>query len=136
MVAAEPMGAFNRDPMDPVVTATDRLVVNHLLEHGFFSGVELESLLEDLGRVPLSEKAPIFNENVPIVGRPQDSGACRKVYGNYGGCNYHNHNLHKVHDPPVLKRIADCVLEPAKKGVVGGGWVELHHSRHGGNFLF
>ena len=36
MVAAEPMGAFNRDPIDLVLTHRDRLVVNHLLEHDFF----------------------------------------------------------------------------------------------------
>ena len=46
----------------------DRLVVNHLLEHDFLSHVQLESLLEDLGRVPLTEKAGIFNENPPKVG--------------------------------------------------------------------
>ena len=54
MVEAEPIGAFNRDPMDLVVTSGDRLVVNHLLDHDFLSHVQLESLLEDLGRVPLS----------------------------------------------------------------------------------
>ena len=32
VVAAEPMGAFNRDPNDLVVTIGDRLVVNHLPE--------------------------------------------------------------------------------------------------------
>ena len=53
MVAVEPMGAFNRDPNDLVVTAGDRLVVNHLVEHGFLSDVQLESLLDDLQRVPL-----------------------------------------------------------------------------------
>ena len=76
MVAAEPMGAFNRDPNDLVVTTGDRLVVNHLLEHDFLSDVQLESLLDDLEKVPLSEKAARFNENSPIVGRPQDPG-CR-----------------------------------------------------------
>ena len=59
VVAAEPMAALNRDPMDLVVTTGDRLVVNHLLEHNFLSHVRLKSLLEDLGRVPVSEKAPI-----------------------------------------------------------------------------
>ena len=37
MVEAEPIGAFNKDPMDLVLTAGDRLVVNHLLEHNFLS---------------------------------------------------------------------------------------------------
>ena len=85
--------------------------------------MQLESLLEDLGRVPLTEKAPIFNENPPIVGRPKDSGARPTVYGDYGGRNHHKHNPHKLHDLPVLKRVADRVLDTAKKG--GGGWVEL-----------
>ena len=45
------------------------------------------------------------------------------VYGNYGGHNHHKHSPHKLHDLPVLKRIANCVLESAKKSVVGGvGW--------------
>ena len=57
VVEAQPIGAFTRDPMDLVVTTGDRLVVNHLLEHDFLSHVELESLLEHLERVPLSEKA-------------------------------------------------------------------------------
>ena len=56
--------------------------------HEFLSDVQLDSLLDDLERVPLSEKAAIFNENPPIVGRPQDSGTRRTVYGNYGG---HHH---------------------------------------------
>ena len=127
VVAAEPLGAFNRDPNNLVLIVGERLVVNHLLEHDFLSGVQLESLLEDLDRVPLTEKAPIFNENPPIVGRPQDSGTRRRMYDNYGGANHHKHNPHKVHDLPVLKRVADHVLEIAKKSVGGGGWVELHH---------
>ena len=53
MVAAEPMGAFNRDPNDLVVTTGDRLVVNHLLEHNFLNNVQLDSILDDLDRVPL-----------------------------------------------------------------------------------
>ena len=61
VVAAEPLGAFNRDPNDLVVTTRGRLVANHLIEHEFLSDVQLNSLLEDLDRVPLSEKAPIFN---------------------------------------------------------------------------
>ena len=120
VVAAEPMGAFNRDPNDLVVTTGDRLVVNHLLEHNFLSDVQFDSLLNDLERVPLSEKAAIFNENPPIVGRPQDLGTRRTVYGNYGGRNHHKHNPHKLHDLPVLKGVEDRVLETAKKSVVGG----------------
>ena len=54
MVEAEPIGAFNRDPTDLGVTTGDRFVVNHLLEHDFLSDLQLESRLEDLGRVPLS----------------------------------------------------------------------------------
>ena len=123
VVAAEPLGAFNRDPNDLVLTVGGKLVVNHLLEHDFLSAVQLQSLLDDLDRVPLSEKAPIFNENPPIVGRPQDSGTRRTLYGNYGGAHHHRHNPHKLHDLPVLKRVADRVLETAKKTVVGGvGW--------------
>ena len=121
MVVAEPMRAFNRDPNDLVVTARDKLVVKHLLRRTFLSEVQLESLLDDLVRVPLSEKQTIFNENPPIVGTPQDSGTRRRVYGNYGGCNHHKHNPHKLHDLPVLKRVANRVLETAKKSVVGGG---------------
>ena len=117
LVAAEPMGAFNRDPNDLVLTTRGRLVVNHLLEHDFLSGV----LLEDPDRVPLSQKAPIFNENPPIVGRPQNSGTRHTLYGNYGGANHHKYNPHKLHDVPVLKRVADRVLETAKKSVVWGG---------------
>ena len=117
------MGAFNRDPNDLVVTTRERLVVNHLIEHDFFNAVQLDSLLADLDRVPLSEKAPIVNENPPIVGTPQNSRTRRTVYGNYGGPNHHKHNPHKLHDLPVLKRVADRVLETAKKSVVGGfGW--------------
>ena len=98
-------------------------MVNHLLEHDFLSTVHLDNLLEDLNRVPLSEKAPIFNESAPIVGTSQNSGTRRTVYGNYGGRHHHNHNPHKLHDLPVLKRVADRVLETAKKIVVGGvGW--------------
>ena len=61
VVAAEPLGAFNRDPNDLVLTVGGKLVVNHLLEHDFLSDIQLQSLLDDLDRVPLSEKAPIFN---------------------------------------------------------------------------
>ena len=92
VVAAEPLGAFNRDPNDLVLTVGGRLVVNHLLEHHFLSDVQLQSLLDDLDRVPLTEKARmhpcIFNENPPIVGRARDSGTRRTLYGNYGGANH------------------------------------------------
>ena len=127
VVAAEPLGAFNRDPNDLVLNVGGRLVVNHVLEQDFLSGVQLDTLLEDVDRVPLTEKAPIFNENPPIVGRPQDSGTRRTLYGNYGAANHHKHNPHKLHYLPALERVADRVLETAKKSVVRGGWVELHH---------
>ena len=120
MIAAKPFGALNRDPSDLVLTLRGRLVVNQLLEHDVLSGVQLGSLLEDLDSVPLAKKAPVFNENPPIVGRPRDSRTCRTVYGNYGGAKYHKHNHHKLHNLPVLKRVANCVLETAKKSVVGG----------------
>ena len=42
VVAAEPLGAFNRDPNDLVLTMGGRLVVNHLLEHDFLSDVQLQ----------------------------------------------------------------------------------------------
>ena len=119
-VAAEPLGAFNRDPNYLVLTMGGRVVVNHLLEHDFLSGVQLDSLLEDLDRLPLTEKAPILNDTPPIVGRPQDCGTRRTLYGNYGGPNHPKHNPHKLHDLPVLKRVADRVLETTKKSVVGG----------------
>ena len=41
VVAAEPLGAFNRDPKDLVLTVGGRLVVNHLLEHDFLSDMRL-----------------------------------------------------------------------------------------------
>ena len=118
VVAAEPLGAFNRDPNDLVLTVGGRLVLNHLLEHNFLSGVQLDSLFGDLDRVPLTGKAPIFNENPPIVGMPQDSGTRRTLYGNYGGAHHHKHNPHKLHDLRVLKRVADRVLETTKESVV------------------
>ena len=52
VVAAEPMGAFNRDPNNLVVTTGDELVVNHVLEREFLSDVQVDSLLDDLDRVP------------------------------------------------------------------------------------
>ena len=55
------------------------------------------------------------------MGRPQVLRIRRTVYGNYGGRNHHKHNPHKLHDLPVLKRIADRVLVTAKKSVVGWG---------------
>ena len=120
VVAAKPMAAFNRHPNDLVVTVGDKLVVNYLLQHDFLSDVQLESLLDDLDRVPLSEKAAIFKENPPFVDRRQDSGTRRTVYGNYGGRNHRKHNPHNLRHLPVRKRIAHCVLETAKKSVVGG----------------
>ena len=117
------MGAFNGDPNDLVLTVGGRLVVNYLLEHYCLRDVQLQSLLDDLDRVPLSEKAPILHENPPIVGRTQDSGTRRTFYGKYRGANHHKHNPHKLHDLPVLKRVADRVLEMAKRTGVGGvGW--------------
>ena len=120
VVEVEPIGAFNSDPMDLVVTIGDKLVLNHLLEHDFLTDVQLESVLDDLERVPLSPKAPVFNENPPIAGRPQDPGTSCTVYGNYGGPNHHKHNPHNLQELPVLRRIADRGLETAKKSVVGG----------------
>ena len=35
------------------------------------------------------------------------------------GANHHKHNPHKLHDLPILKRVAERVLETAKKTVVG-----------------
>ena len=66
MVATQPMGAFNRDANYLVLTVGDRLVVNHLLEHDFLSDVQPECLLDDLQRMPLLEKAPIFNKYPPM----------------------------------------------------------------------
>ena len=82
VVAPEPLGAFNRDPNDLVLTVGGRLVVHHLMEHIFLSNVQAHSLLDDVDRVPLTEKAPIFNEKPPIVARPQDFGTRRTLYGN------------------------------------------------------
>ena len=123
VVEGQPMGAFNRDPGDLVAyNSGERLVVDHLLEHDFLIHV-LESPLEDLGSVPLTEKAAIFNENPPIVGRPNDSRARCTVYGDYGGRNHHKHMPHMLHDLPVLKTIAHRVLDTAKKGWGGRvGW--------------
>ena len=135
MVEAEPIGVCNRDSNRLVLTTGDRLVVSHLHEHNFLCDVRVESLLDGLERVPLSEQAAIFNENPPIVGKAQGAGTCRTVYGNYGGRNHHKHNPLKLHDLPVLKRIADCVLETAKKSVVGGVGRSFNISRHGRNFV-
>ena len=41
VVAADPLGAFNGDPNDLVLTVGGRPVVNHLLEHDFLSDVQL-----------------------------------------------------------------------------------------------
>ena len=139
VVEAEPIGAFNRDPMDLVVTTGDRLVVNDLLEYVFLSHVQLESLLEDLGRVPLSEKAPIFNENPPIVGRPQDiQGPATQSTATMGATT-------TTSTTPTSSSICRSskgshivclrLQEECGGGGGGGGWVGLHHSRHGRNFV-
>ena len=73
VVAAEPLGAFNRDPNDLVLTVGGKLVVNHLLEQDFLSDIQLQSLLDDLDRVPLSEKAPIFNITPAITRLSRDN---------------------------------------------------------------
>ena len=52
VVAAKPLGAFNRDRNDLVLTTRGRLVVNHPIEHHLLSAMHLGSLLEDLDRVP------------------------------------------------------------------------------------
>ena len=98
------------------------MVWGHHSQHFFVAGGDSFSIW---GNTPAYRggRGPIFNENPPIVGRPQDSGARRTLYGNYGGANHDKHNLHKLHDLPVLKRVADRVLDTAKKTVVGGvGW--------------
>ena len=74
VVAAEPLGAFNRDPNDLVLTVGGRLVVNHLLEHDFLSDVQLQSLLDDLDRVPLLEKAPLSMRTPPFSAVPKILG--------------------------------------------------------------
>ena len=70
--------------MDLVVTTGDRLVVNHFLEHDSLSHVQLWGLLEDLGRVPLSEKAPIFNENPPLSADPKIRGPAAQSTASMG----------------------------------------------------
>ena len=123
VAAAEPLGASNRDPNDLVLSMGGKLVVNQFLEHNLLGNVQLQTLLDDLDRVPLSEKEPIFNEHPPIVGRPQDSGTRHTLYGTYGGANHNKHSPHRLHHLPVHKGVADRVLEMAKKPVVGGvGW--------------
>ena len=69
VVAVELLGAFNRDPNDLVLTNRGRLVVYHVIEQDFLSAVQQDSRLDDPDRVPLSEKAPIFNQDlfVPSV---------------------------------------------------------------------
>ena len=117
-------------------------MVNHLLEHDLLSDVQLQRLLDDLDRVPLSEKAPIFNENPPIVGRPQDSGTRRTLYCNYG--NYvggaQNRPVAAVaigYDlPPISNRplTLDCFGHPATRcpqlGLLDGlGHVQFGESK-------
>ena len=58
---------------------------------------------------------PLFKR--PLIPRS------RRVHGKYGGANHHKHNPHKLHNPLVLNRFADRVLETLKKSwVVGVGW--------------
>ena len=120
VVAPETFGPLNRDPNYFVLTVGRKLVVNHLLGHDCLSDVQLQRLLDDFDRVPPSVKAPTFNESPPIVGRTQHSRTRRTLYGKYGDANHRTHNLHNAHDLPVLKRVADGVLETAKKTVMGG----------------
>ena len=84
VVVAHPMGAFNRDPNDLELTVGDRSVVNHLLEHDFLSDVQLKSLLDDLERVPLLEKAALFNENPPLWAGPKIQGPAAQCMATMG----------------------------------------------------
>ena len=79
VVAAKPLGAFNRDRNDLVVTTGERLVVNHLIEHNFLSNVQVDNLLEDLvwkigclsqKRHPLSMRSPPLWAGLKIQGPP------------------------------------------------------------------
>ena len=102
VVAAEPFGAFNRDPNDLVLTVGGKLVVNHLLEHDFLSDIQLQSLLDDLDRVPLSEKAPIFDLT------------STKVF---------------LTSPPFQRQFVDCLKEHVPTVRTPGGpmlWVVVH----------
>ena len=71
VVAAEPLGAFNRDPNDLVLTVGGKLVVNHLLEHDFLSDIQLQSLLDDLDRVSAK-----LLQHIPRVGFGLTGVAC------------------------------------------------------------
>ena len=102
-----------------MLTVGGELVANVLLGHNFLSDVQLQSLLDDSDRVPLRAKPSIFNENPRIVGGPQISWTRRTLYGIYGAANQHKQNPHKLHDLPVLERVAERVLQTAKKIVVG-----------------
>ena len=69
MVAAEPLGAFNRDPNDLVLTVGGKLVVNHLLEHDFLSDVQLQSLsFLSQRRHPFSMRTPPLSAGPKILG--------------------------------------------------------------------
>ena len=83
MVAAEPLGAFNRDPNDLVLTVGGKLVVNHLLEHDFLSDIQLQSLLDDLDRVPLSE---VSQRRHPFSMRTPPLSAGPKILGPAAHC--------------------------------------------------
>ena len=69
VVPPSPLGALNRDPNDLVLSVGGRLVVNHLLEHNFLSGLQLDSLLEDLDRLPLTKKARHLQRDPPHCGQ-------------------------------------------------------------------
>ena len=89
VVAAEPLGAFNRDPNDLVLTVGGKLVVNHLLEHDFLSDIQLQSLLDDLDRVPLSEKAAnCYGCNRLILCTAHKDGLCVPCQEGEEVCNY------------------------------------------------
>ena len=75
VVTEEPLGVFNSDPTNLVMSTGGRFVVNHLLEHDYVCEVELDSLLEDIERVPITGNAPTFNAGPPVVGSPKDGGA-------------------------------------------------------------
>ena len=118
---ADPMGAFNRDPRDLVVYTPlgHRLVVNHLLEHDFLSHLQLDSPLEDPGRVPLREKAVIFNENPYHCGKAQGFWG-RTVHGDYGDRSHHKHNPHQLHNLPASKG-SQIVSSTQRRRGWGGG---------------
>ena len=118
VVEAESIAAFQRDPMDLVVTIGGEPLARAQF---FESCAARESFERPWEGACLREGTHFQLESPRIVGRLQDSGARRIVYGNYGGRNHHKHNPHKLHDVPFLKKIADGVLDTATKNVVVGG---------------